>query len=161
MVHPLLPFTLIASMFVADLARQASEAKYIALAVGAFLLLLQLHSSFEANYVNGADPVEMMVYVQSSPDTPRVATDILSLSNKVTNGNSLRVTIDSLDTWPFAWYLRNMPNIAYPGYSQLLKKPFSTNPVILADESHQAGLNSQLAGKYTGHLYILRWWFPE
>jgi hypothetical protein len=101
----------------------------------------------------------MMVYVQSSPDTPKVAADIQSISNKLTNGNDLNVTIDSLETWPFAWYLRDMPHIGYPEGPQLLNKPFSSNPVIIVDETHQPDLAPKLQSSYTGHR--LRWWFPE
>lgn len=160
MIHPLLPFVLLAAMFIVDLVRMVQPIRYLAVAGTALLVLLELHSMYEVNFVNGADPVEMMVYVQSSPDTPKVAQDILSISNKVTNGNTLNVTIDALDTWPFAWYLRDMPNIAYPGGPQLAHKPFSTNPVMLIDETDQPALAAVLTG-YTGHRYRLRWWFPE
>jgi hypothetical protein len=161
MIHPLLPFTLLAAMFIVEILKRAGVVRYIAVAALTILGILEIHSMYEVNFVNGADPVEMMVYVQSSPDTPKVAQDILNLSNKVTNGNDLKVTIDSEETWPFAWYLRGMPNVAYPGSPQLLDKPFSTNPVILVDEAHQPALAAKLGNKYTGHIYRLRWWFPE
>jgi uncharacterized protein (TIGR03663 family) len=161
MIHPLLPFTLLAAMFIVELVRLAGVVRYVVLAALAVLGVLEIHSMYEVNFVNGADPVEMMVYVQSSPDAPRVAADILALSNKVTNGNTLKVTIDSEETWPFAWYLRGMPNVGYPGYPQLLNKPFSNNPVVLVDELHQPALLPKLGNAYTGHQYVLRWWFPE
>lgn len=160
-IHALLPFYLLAAMFIVDLVRRPGWIRLLTIVVAALLVALELHSTYVLNYQNGADPVEMMVYVQSSPDTPRVASNILSLSNRVSNGNDLHVTIDSDDTWPFAWYLRDMPNVAYPNYPQVLQKPYSTNPVILVDESHQAALLPRLAGKYSGHRYRLRWWFPE
>ncbi|MGI8967706.1 MAG: flippase activity-associated protein Agl23 [Chloroflexota bacterium] len=160
MIHPLLPFLLIGSMFVVDLVRQPDWRRWLVVGAAIVLGAIQLHNTFEVNFVNGATPVEMMVYVQSSPDTPVVAQKIEAVSNKVTNGNDLHVTIDSTDTWPFAWYLRDLHNAAYPQYPQLLQKPFSTNPVILVDDSHQAALLPQLRD-YSGHHYILRWWFPE
>jgi hypothetical protein len=73
----------------------------------------------------------------------------------------VNVTIDALDTWPFAWYLRHMTHVAYPGYPQVLDKGFSDNPVIIVDESHQPALSQKLGGQYVGHAYNLRWWFPE
>lgn len=161
MIHPLMPFVLLAAMFVADLVRVAGRRRILTLAVVALLGLVELHSLYEVNFVNGADPVEMMVYVQSAPDTPKVAQEIESISNKVTNGNTLNVTIDTLDTWPFAWYLRNMPNIGYPSSSELLHKPYANNPVIIVDASDQPALYPQLRGRYAGHIYRLRWWFPE
>jgi uncharacterized protein (TIGR03663 family) len=160
-IHPLLPFLLLAAMFVVAVVQMRGVARYAVLTVSAALVLLELHSMYEVNFVNGADPVEMMVYVQSSPDTPKVANDILSISNKVTNGTDLQVAIDSLDTWPFAWYLRDMSNVSYPTSSQLAKPPYTTDPVIIVDEADQAAMQPKLAGKYTMHEYRLRWWFPE
>ena len=161
MVHSLLPFTLLSAMFIVQLFQRSSVVRWISAAVLALLLVVELHNMYEVNFVNGADPVEMMVYVQSSPDTPKVANDILSISNKVTGGNDLHVTIDTDDTWPFAWYLRDMTNVGYPASPELLKPPFSTNPVIIVDESHQAALYPKIKNTYTGHKYRLRWWFPE
>jgi uncharacterized protein (TIGR03663 family) len=161
MIHPLLPFTLLAATCVTYLLRQATMLRVAALAALILLGLLEVHSTFVLNFLNGADPVEMMVYVQSSPDTPKVADSILSDSYKVTRGNDLHVSIDSLDTWPFAWYLRDMPNVGYPAYPQLLQKPFVSDPVIIVDASHQAALARKLGNRYTGRAYRLRWWFPE
>jgi uncharacterized protein (TIGR03663 family) len=161
MIHPLLPFSLLAAMFVTDLLRRGRRVVWFVLIVLGLLTLLELHSSYEVNYVNGANPVEMMVYVQSAPDTPVVARNILSLSNKVTNGNTLGVTIDSDDSWPFAWYLRNMPNVAYVSAQDLKRTPYSTNPVIIVDDTHEAAVQPLLAKGYSRHHYILRWWFPE
>jgi len=160
LIHPLLPFTLLAAMVIAQIARPAGWRRLLLALVG-LLALLELHSTYEVNFVNGADPVEMMVYVQSSPDTPRIAHDIESISNKVTNGNGLRVTIDTLETWPFAWYLRHMPNVAYPSTPSLDSPPYSTNPVILVDAADQPALLPHLRSGYTGKEYVLRWWFPE
>ncbi|MDQ2745265.1 MAG: TIGR03663 family protein [Chloroflexota bacterium] len=161
MIHPLLPVTLLAAMFVVHAWQGRQVARYATIGVFAVLALLELHSTFVLNYLNGADPVEMMVYVQSAPDTPKVANDILTTSYKVTGGDSLHVSIDSLDTWPFAWYLRHMTNVGYPGSPQLLQKPFATDPIIIVDETHQAALAPLLRRRYTGHRYRLRWWFPE
>ena len=161
MIHPLLPITLLAAMFTAELLQRSHRIVWGLLVALSLLALLELNNMYRVNYLNGADPVEMMVYVQSSPDTPKVASDIQSISNKLTNGNDLAVSIDSLDTWPFAWYLRDMPHVAYPGYPELLQKEFTSNPVIVVDESHQPELDPKVRKSYTGHRYRLRWWFPE
>jgi hypothetical protein len=51
--------------------------------------------------------------------------------------------------------------VSYPGYPQLLNKPFVSNPVIIVDESHQSQIYRKLASRYSMHRYRLRWWFPE
>jgi hypothetical protein len=33
--------------------------------------------------------------------------------------------------------------------------------VIIVDETHQAALLPKLGESYVGHVYNLRWWFPE
>lgn len=161
MIHPLLPMTLLAAMFIVNALRSRVVVRAAVLAALALLGLLELHSTWEVNYVNGADPVEMMVYVQSAPDTPKLANAILAISNKVTGGNDLKVTIDSEETWPFAWYLRDMPNIAYPTSSELTKGNYLSNPVLLIDQNDNASVAARLRRGYTSRQYILRWWFPE
>jgi uncharacterized protein (TIGR03663 family) len=161
MIHPLLPMTLLAAMFIVNVLRSGAVPRTLALIALALLGLLQLHSVYEVNFVNGADPVEMMVYVQSAPDTPKVAANILAISNKLTNGPDMTLTIDSQETWPFAWYLRDMPNVAYPSASELTTGNYLSNPAILVDEGDNATVASKLAHSYTGRLYKLRWWFPE
>lgn len=161
MIHPLVPFSLLAAMVIAHGLSAANRLRW---ATGAALLLLgllELHGTYVLNFIDGADPVEMMVYVQSAPDTPVIANDILATSYKVTSGKTMHVTIDSLDTWPFAWYLREMPDVGYPDSAQLLTKPFSSNPIIIADASDQPLLAPKLGKHYTGKRYRLRWWFPE
>lgn len=161
MIHPLLPFLLLSSMFVAAVFRTRGAWRIVVAIILAGLSLLELHSTFEVNFVNGANPVEMMVYTQSAPDTPKVAADILNLSHKATLGPNLHVSIDSLDTWPFAWYLRDMPNVGYPSGSQLMQKPYVSNPVIIVDAGDQPALYPKIRHDYTGRRYHLRWWFPE
>jgi uncharacterized protein (TIGR03663 family) len=161
-IHPLLPFTLLSAMFIVELARQAKPVRVVTVAVVAALAVLELHSTYELNFVHGADVQDPMVYTTSTPDTPLVAQEILNISNKATNGNDLHLTIDSLDTWPFAWYLRDLPNAAYPGSSQVTQSAYISNPVQIIDEADQSLVASKLSGKYTFHEYGLRWaLYPE
>jgi len=112
--------------------------------------------------VHGADVQDMMVYTTSTPDTPVVAREILDISNKATNGNQLKITIDSQDTWPFAWYLRDLPNAAYPSSTQLTQAPYANNPVQVIDEGDQPLVAARLAAGYSSHEYGLRWaLYPE
>jgi uncharacterized protein (TIGR03663 family) len=179
-IHPLLPITLLAAVGIADVLQKArlpvepssairtngtgtALAARTSLVVGAILLVGQLHNTYELNYVNGANPVEMMVYVQSAPDTATDARLIDGLSNRATNANTLPVTIDTVDAWPFAWYLRNMPDVGYPTAAQAVKPPYSTNPVVILDQTDAETftLPRALTSGYTRTLRRLDWWFPE
>jgi uncharacterized protein (TIGR03663 family) len=179
-IHPLLPLTLLAGIGLADMVRQSLSAagqsslprsggkwplmvRRSLLLLAAVLVVIELHNTFLLNYVNGANPVEMMVYVQSAPSTASDARRIELLSNRATNGPTLAVTIDSTDSWPFAWYLRGMPNAAYPASASVLQPPYGKNPVILIDQSNADSqtLPAWLTRGYTRIRHRLDWWFPE
>lgn len=163
-IHPLLPLTLLAGIEIVDLSLNRRRiVRAVVLPVAGIFLILTLHNSYVLNYVNGANPVEMMVYVQSSPHTAADANRIGVLSNRATNGTTLRVTIDATDTWPFAWYLRNMPNVVYPSGSQAVKRPYVRNPIVILDQTDAAtyGVPASLQEAYTHTRHRLDWWFPE
>jgi len=181
-IHPLLPLTVLAAIGLTDVLLMArvlgssishkgrSTRRRLSVWVGrvavmgvVVLLIAEIHNTFVLNYVDGANPVEMMVYVQSSPDTIADANLIGSLSHRATGGTSLAVTIDSIDSWPFAWYLRNMPNVGYPTGPQAVKPPYVSNPIILLDQTDAETftLPSSVRTGYTRALRRLDWWFPE
>jgi predicted membrane-bound mannosyltransferase len=176
-IHPLLPIVILAAVGLHDVyslaagrlgsnqrrSRPASALGRAALVGVAVLLLFELHNTYVLNFVDGANPVEMMVYVQSSPDTVADANRIDQLSNRATGGTTLPVTIDTTDAWPFAWYLRNMPDAGYPSDSAAVKPPYSQNPVIILDQTDADTLNApaSLQSGYTRTLRRLDWWFPE
>lgn len=164
-IHPLLPITILAALGITDLVRDKRNVVQarIALVAACILVIAELHNTYVLNYVDGANPVEMMVYVQSSPDTLADSTTIDRLSNKSTNGSTLAVTIDSADSWPFAWYLRNMTNAAFPAGAQAVKPPYVNNPIIILDQTDAStlGLPPSLKTGYQRKLRKLNWWFPE
>ncbi|NOK60289.1 MAG: TIGR03663 family protein [Chloroflexi bacterium AL-W] len=83
--------------------------------------LYMLRASWMVVYENPDTPVEPLVYVQTSPDVPRIVEDLRILAiNQTRNdrtaadpigGNSMPVIIDGSDegslNWPFLWYLRD------------------------------------------------------
>jgi uncharacterized protein (TIGR03663 family) len=179
-IHPLLPITVLAAFGLTDViatawsrTRDPSRSNAhrtpwrvvsrTVLLAGIGLIVIELHNTYELNFVNGANPVEMMVYVQSAPDTVTDANRIGVLSNRATKGTTLPVTIDSTDAWPFAWYLRNMSNVGYPTGAQSVKPPYSKNPIVILDQTDAETLPvpASLRTQYTRTLRRLDWWFPE
>ena len=61
----------------------------------------------------GDTPVEMLVYVQSSPDIPVVRDAIDKVAAASGEGVHLPIVVDSKDdfAWPWAWYLRKYDNL--------------------------------------------------
>ena len=181
-IHPLLPITLLAAFGINDtigyLGRNLRRLRRPRPAPrrGAFggavagagalllgvLLVAEAHNTVTLNFVNGANPVEMMVYVQSSPDTLADANLIGRLSHRATDGNTLPVSIDSLGdgAWPFAWYLRNMPDVGYPSGASGLS---SRDPIIILQQTDADGITlpKWLTAGYSRRLRRFDWWFPE
>lgn len=135
----------------------------------AVLGLYMVHSAWNAAYYNGATPVEMLVYVQTTPDTQNVADRILTLSHDVTaldrsstdvtGGNGLSVLIDRSVEWPFDWYLRDLSN---HNYFTVDAMPSTVDAdVVLVAAEHEQEVAPLLQNNYVGERYPLRWWFPE
>ena len=133
-------------------------------AVGGLLIAVSLmwgaysfRSAWRLNYQNGDVPVEMMVYVQSSPDVGRVMRDLAAVSIAETGRMELPIMYDNEQIWK--WYVRNYVN----------KTEFSGAMGGVAGEDKQAILmidsnwntNTANVQGFVEGRFPLRWWFPE
>lgn len=144
-------------------------------AVAAVLLVYGIHSASDLNFENAANPSELQVYVQTSPDVPIVADRLLRLSrdetafkrtsDDPTGGHSLDIALDNQVEWPWDWYLRDQKGYFYFNASYPLSKPPSV--VISRTESDTDGakvvqqVEQTLGSNYIKEKFTLRWWFPE
>jgi uncharacterized protein (TIGR03663 family) len=108
----------------------------------------------------GDTPVEMLVYVQSSPDIPVIRDAIDKLAAASGEGAHLPIVIDATDdyAWPWAWYLRKYDNLTIeelkPGYQP------PAGSVVLASWQDSANLKIDPALFTEATRYHHRWWFP-
>jgi uncharacterized protein (TIGR03663 family) len=183
-IHPLLPLTLLAAVAIEDLYQAAVRARLpiwrkdrnvggtvglvirrvcagLTLCVCGALLVFEVHNTYLVNFVDDANPKEMMVYGQSAQDTPTEAATVMRLSRLRTEGPNLRVAIDAPDWWPFAWYLRTMPRAAYIQPADLTTAPYDTYPVLIVAEADASSLPKSISSHYARHLFRLDWWGPE
>ncbi|HLX56437.1 MAG TPA: flippase activity-associated protein Agl23 [Ktedonobacteraceae bacterium] len=132
------------------------------------LLLPTVHNMYEVSYVHPADgPHEMLVYVQTTTDVNVMMAKIAELDQKFYGGkHQIPIAITTDATWPFAWYVRDYPNICfdYPGGCSSWKNP----PVIIGGGDNPYGLEAQYgsgtSGKpapYAYHQYKMRTWWDE
>jgi uncharacterized protein (TIGR03663 family) len=174
--YTLIAFTLAAIaglVYLATAKRVAVSGPLVAVA----LLVLggfYIRTSWMVTYKNGDVPVEMLVYVQSSPDIPWVAREIERISFQTAQREELRILMDNGYTedvggqrivheavsWPFEWYLRDYKNRRY--YSKTIGPDINLRdyPVILVMAPNLEPIRDQL-GDYVGQKYRLNWWFPE
>ena len=138
------------------------------------LLFLYVHTSWQLSYAHGDIPVEMLVYVQSSPDIPQVVREIERIGFQTGQGKELRILMDNGYTeriggqeivheavsWPFEWYLRHYRNRRY--YSRTFGPDINLTeyPVALIMAPNLDPVRDRL-GDYNGQKYRLNWLYPE
>ncbi len=137
----------------------------------ALLLVPTIHNTYEVSYVHPADgPHEMLVYVQTTTDVNIVMAKIDALDKKFYGGKHLMpIALTNDATWPFAWYVRDYPNVCfnYPGGCSTWNK--SNTPVIIGGGDNPYGLEAQYGGAnassqpapYAYHVYNMRSWWDE
>ncbi len=130
------------------------------------LLLPTLHNMYEVSYVDAADgPQEMMVYVQTTPDVNTVMNQIDQLDKLRFGGkHQMRIAVTSDATWPFAWYLRDYPNLCFNFDQGACPTWVGNVPVIITGGDNPYGDISKYAsnnGSYLYHQYHMRSWWDE
>lgn len=163
-IHIALPLILLAGLFLGSVLGSARRPVALGIAATALLLAaLEVHSTFLLNYVDGANPTEMLIYVQTSQDVPNTVNELTALSEKVTKGLSLPIAVDSTDVggWPFTWYLRHFTNVTdttnFTG-SVCNGQPCAVMLMLGPEYDQNAG---QLSRDYVAQKYRWNWWFPQ
>ena len=169
-IHMLLPMVVLSAQTIAYFwDHPLTLGGYRIMRTGLLLLLvpllsLMVHNSILLAYFNPASPVEPMVYVQSTNDVKEMMGTIERLSNRLTGGKTMEITVEDLCSWPFAWYLRDYKNLDYP--NPVTRNP-TTRPIVLSawnhgqpgGEEHDNAADKMLAPTYHAQKYRLRaWW---
>lgn len=145
----------------------ATSISFVGVIMAALLLLPTLHNMYEVAYVHPADgPHEMMVYVQTTTDVNTVMSKVDALDQKMFGGkHQMLIGLTSDATWPYAWYVRDYPNVCFdypsgcPGWKNV--------PVIIAGGDNPYGVEQQYSGtlnkpgSYVYHEYKMRSWWDE
>jgi uncharacterized protein (TIGR03663 family) len=163
LLHSLLPIALLAATFTGHLLTHLQRrSALVALAtVLSLLFLMEVHSAQALTYADGANPTEMLIYVQTANDVPYVAHEVIQLTKRLPfNGVSPLIQVDNNDVqgWPFEWYFRNLPpNMV--SYNSDFSHPIAPILIMLGPEYDQ--YSAQLAHQYVVSQYRWNWWFPE
>jgi uncharacterized protein (TIGR03663 family) len=136
-------------------------------AVGALLLLIpMIHSMLTLSQVDAANgPLEMMVYVQTTPDVNLVMAKIQKADQALYGGrHQLRIGVGTGEEWPFYWYLRDYTNVYYEyDPSAASAAPVDVAIMLPYDTSHQDAQTfmSVHPKGFQMKQYKLRSWFDE
>ena len=139
-------------------------AAFATLPLVGILLVLSVRAGWYVSYRNGDNPVEMLVYTQTSPDIVGVLRSMEELGAASGDPTQVPVTIDGTSgfTWPWAWYLRDYSRVGYPSYDQSPLQEVPDSSVVLIHSRNQKEADPILADVYAGGTRIKhRWWFPE
>lgn len=138
------------------------------------LLTYSIHTGWQATYKNGDTPVELLVYVQSSPDVPFIVSEVERLGSELGLRKDLPILLDGGYTetvagqqvaheavsWPFEWYFRDHRGKQY--FSRNLPSDFASGryAALLVMGTNLEPIRADLSG-YTGNKFRLNWWYPE
>jgi hypothetical protein len=131
------------------------------------LLIPMVHSMYLLAYQDPANgPLEMMVYVQTTPDVDTVMAKITQADQRLHGGkHQLNVVVGSGEEWPFYWYLRDYWMDPHPGsYVTFDPTDLQTiNPDVLILYPGQDVQTFMAAHPSGYHMkeYALRSWFDE
>jgi uncharacterized protein (TIGR03663 family) len=163
-IHIALPFMLLAALFLGSVFESRHRVLWLAsLPVFLVLLFLEIHSTFLLNYVDAANPTEMLIYVQTSQDVPTVVGEVKSLANKTGQGKNLSIGLDNTDVggWPFIWYLRDYNNVAETSaFGAPACNGQLCSALIMLEPQYDAN-SAYLLKHYVVQKYRWNWWFPE
>lgn len=159
-IHIALPLILLAGLFLGTVWSRFSLRPRVAwLSLFLVLLILEIHSAFALSYVDGANPTEMLVYVQTAQDVKNVSDEI----QKMPEWPNVTVGLDDTDVggWPFTWYLRDDPRVTE---SSTFSGPVCGGQycqVLLMLQPTYQSYGAKLASRYVVQQYRWNWWFPE
>jgi uncharacterized protein (TIGR03663 family) len=147
----------------------AGGAALLGFACAALLLVPTLHNMYEVSYVDAANgPHEMLVYVQTTTDVNTVMQKVDELDQKFYGGHhQMPIALTTDATWPFAWYVRDYPNVCFdyptgcPSWSKNLPVIITGGDNPYGMEEQYGGLQSTQPAAYAYHQYVMRSWWDE
>jgi len=153
-----------------------TAARVAAISLGAMLLVFTMRTSILSSWGHpdllknantlasqdrGDTPVEMLVFVQSSPDIPVVRDAIDKVAEVSGEGVDLPIVIDSRDdySWPWTWYLRKYEKLTIQDIGDGYQPPAGSVVLVSYQDSKRLKMDPSLFTE--GTRYHQRWWFPE
>lgn len=157
-IHPLVPAALLAGLgaqAVADRVRARAPRRAL-VGLGAAALVLTMVIAVPPAITDGADPRELLVTVQTSDDVPDIAA---RLRAGVSSGDIDGILVDDSGggSWPWAWYLHQVPGVAFRPVDQRAI-PTDYDAVILLARPEPP----PVPPGFTAQRFRLRvWWVPD
>jgi predicted membrane-bound mannosyltransferase len=160
-LHLVVPLAVLAAIgLVAAVTAARPWIRYTAIVAALITGFFSTHNAVTLAYVTSGNPVEYMVYVQTSPDVPKVFNEMQLIQSHL-NG-PLHMQIDSANQWPWVFYVRDNTKFwddAIPATAAAYGA--ADQPVLLVGPDDYPDLSSSLGSRYVAFHEDLRWWNPE
>ena len=166
-LHIMLPLFVLAGIFLRQLLqariwrRQGFWprcCKVAVISLGALFCLFTLHTTILLNYYNRANPVERMVYTQTSTDILKLMKVVEDMKFGIGSEEAKKplIAVQGNAVWPLHWYLRDYESWYYPGDLSGLNRPLAVIDWEQRDEFREV-----FEGDYQEIRVKLReWWVP-
>ncbi len=152
-------------VYLARVVGPRSFAAAAALSLALMLAVFSLRAGVTVAYHNADTPVELLVYTQTTPDVVELMNRIEKTGSSGGQGDVLPVKIDQTSgfSWPWAWYLRDRPEVHYlTDYGGSIIKQSEDPSVVLVHLNNKAATDDEAPDSYAeGRRFRHRWWFPE
>ena len=130
-------------------------------ALALLLVALSLRTAVGLSFGHPDTPVEPLIYTQTSADVPRLDREIAA--HAAARPGPIPVVIDTTSslTWPWAWYLRDHPDVRYLPAESVRAAAYPEDAIVITSNI-TLPYNDPLRERFAyGRPYVHRWWFPE
>jgi uncharacterized protein (TIGR03663 family) len=158
LMHVLIPLVLWASLFLGEFIgserfKRMSAVYSVLIGLG---LLLFLQASLRLCFVNEANPVETMVYTQTSVDITKSIKRIADFAESTGEGLKFPLGVQGDSTWPYTWYLRDYKEWFHPGTFADAKEA-----IVIVDWEKRRDFGILEPNYRIERLRLREWWVPD
>ncbi|HPQ38865.1 MAG TPA: TIGR03663 family protein [bacterium] len=159
-MHIITPMILYAAIVLVEFFRDKKSyyawSRWTAKILLSIVIIYAVHTSVQLCFYNEADPVEQMVYVQTTYEIPELVKEIEEIARweNTLHEKELPMVINGHATWPLYWYLRDWKGISYGT---------NVNPaqhrIVICNWEDRHKFAEKCGDKYVVRKYGLRAWF--
>lgn len=167
MVPIVLPMTVMAGMTLGKIFQEGkSYFKYTTAVILVILLWFNVYTSFRLNFKMGDNPVEPMVFTQTTRDVVDTTERLSDIVNKLNKEEKERgqkknyvIFVDNEVSWPFVWYLRDFTvQYSLPSSAEDAQRGIA----ILSSPEKQNSVEPFLSGNFSReHMKLRAWWIAD
>ncbi len=168
LLHIMLPIFVLAGLMLRDCVTsefwktggtRVTIARFAAIAIGTVCVMYTLHTTIPLNYDNRANPVERMVYTQTSTDILKLMEMVRDVTFKIGAEEAKKpvIAVQGIAVWPLHWYLRDYDGWFHPGDLHEANR----RPMAVIDWEARKKYEEAFAEEYQEIRVKLReWWIP-